>query len=106
MAAKQTKASTPVDLSGAERCVIVTTAHRGVFFGELADDKGKESVVLDRARNIIRWSGRRGFLGLATYGPEKESAIGATANRILLYDITGVADCTVEAVEAFRRWPE
>jgi hypothetical protein len=89
-----------------KRSVIVTTQHRGVFFGFLSEDNGKESVVLTKARNVIHWDGKRGFLGLATHGPEGGSRIGSTAKRILLYDITSVADCTEEAEKSFSKWPQ
>ena len=90
----------------AERCVLVTTAHRGVFFGALASEESHAEVVLTGARNVISWSGRRGFLGLASHGPEKESRIGSTAGRVRLYDVTSITDCTDAAVKCFRGWPE
>lgn len=90
----------------AKRPVIVTTAHRGVFFGLLAEDNGKDSVVLTEARNVLEWTGRRGFLGMSAHGPEKGSRLGSTASRITLYDITGVADCTPEAAKALAAWPQ
>jgi small nuclear ribonucleoprotein (snRNP)-like protein len=89
-----------------ERHVLVTTAHRGVFFGTLASEESHAEVVLTAARNVISWSGRRGFLGLASHGPERESRIGSTAERIRLYDVTSITDCTAAAVACFRGWPE
>lgn len=89
-----------------ERCVLVTTAHRGVFFGVLASEESHVEVVLTKARNVISWSGHRGFLGLASHGPELDSRIGSTAERIRLYDVTSITDCTAEAVASFRCWPE
>ena len=51
-----------------ERTVLVTTAHRGVFFGYTtlndADLDAEETIRLTRARNCIYWPFcNRGFLG-------------------------------------------
>ena len=89
-----------------ERCVIVTTAHRGVFFGALLEQQGREWCRLGGVRNVIYWAGTRGFLGLAAHGPERGSKIGSTAQEVTLYDLTSISDCTPEAVAAFRGWPE
>jgi len=88
--------------------VLVTTEHRGVFFGELSDDQDREarSLTLKNCRNVIYWYGKRGFLGLAAHGPEKGSTVGSVAPSVLLHDITSVAACTNKAVEVFRSWEE
>ncbi len=86
-----------------EKWVVVTTEHSGVFFGRVSGPADqKPSIVLEECRCAIRWTGKRGFLGLASHGPEVESRIGATAPRVLLYDITSVASCTNEAVKAWQ----
>lgn len=52
-----------------ERAVIVTTAHRGVFFG-YATDTDADTIALKRARLCVYWSADvRGFMGLASGGP-------------------------------------
>ena len=90
------------------RNVLVTTEHRGVFFGELSDDQDRaaRSLTLKNCRNVIYWSGERGFLGLAAHGPEPDSRIGSTAPDVLLHDVTSVSICTDNAAEAFKSWPE
>ena len=85
--------------------VLVTTAHRGVFFGTL--EKGQtgdetKTMALINCRNAIRWTGKKGFLGLASDGPESGSRIGSTAPRVILHDITSVSECSQEAVKAWR----
>ncbi len=83
--------------------VIVTTSHRGVFFGEL--EKGTEesrTVTLTGARNAIYWATSRGFIELAQVGPNANSKIGATAQRIVLHDVTSVTECTESAAAAWR----
>ena len=47
----------------AERAVMVTTAHRGVFFGYATDTDG-ETIALKRARLCLYWSADvKGFIG-------------------------------------------
>ena len=59
-----------------ERAVLVTTAHRGVFFGYATNTDGA-TIALRSARNCIYWPiEQKGFLGLATAGPLKGSRIG------------------------------
>ena len=86
-----------------ERAVLVTTAHRGVFFGYSTDTTG-ERIELRRARNIPRWRNTRGFMGLASSGPNDECRVGPAAD-IVLTAITCVAECTPEAVAAWERSP-
>lgn len=87
--------------------VLITTTHRGVFFGDIAseDDANIETLVVTNCRNAIYWAGKRGFLGLATHGPSQDSKIGSTAVRVVLHNITSIADCTQEAATIWRDWP-
>jgi hypothetical protein len=83
-----------------ERAVLVTTAHRGVFFGYATDTSGL-TVRLRAARSCICWpEENKGFLGLANMGPLEGSKVGPAAD-IELRDITCVAECTPEAT---GRW--
>lgn len=83
--------------------VLITTAHRGVFWGylESTTEKGR-TVVLTGARNAIYWATSKGFLELAQVGPNKASRVGATAPRITLYEVTSVTECTPEATKAWE----
>jgi hypothetical protein len=86
------------------RPVLVTTAHRAVFFGYAADTEG-ETIKLKRARNCIYWpAANRGFLGLASDGPLKGARVGPAAD-IELRDITCVAECSEAAVAAWEAAP-
>ncbi|TPV94879.1 MAG: hypothetical protein B7733_13160 [Myxococcales bacterium FL481] len=87
--------------------VLVTTVHRGVFFGRLSEDQDEnnKTLVLTGCRNVIYWAGSRGFLGLAERGPDDGSRIGAMAPRVRLHDITSVSECTPEAAKKFEEWP-
>lgn len=84
-----------------ERAVVVTTKHRGVFFGYATDTSGGV-IELRQARNCIYWRGIKGFLALAESGPTKDCRVGPPAD-IELRDITCVAACSPEAVKAWEK---
>lgn len=87
-----------------EKAVLVTTAHRGVFFGYATDTDGA-TIKMRSARNCLFWSTElKGFLGLASTGPTKNCKIGPAAN-IELRDITCVAECSPEAIVAWEAAP-
>jgi|ERR1700691_456306 hypothetical protein len=87
-----------------ERAVLVTTEHRGVFFGYATDTSG-DIIALRAARNCIYWpSSNKGFLGLASEGPHKGSRVGPAAD-IELRKITAVASCSDEAIKAWEAAP-
>lgn len=87
-----------------ERAVLVTTQHRGVFFGYASETDG-EAVKLRAARNCVFWSSEvKGFLGLAATGPTKSCKVGPAAD-IELRDITCVAECTDAARQAWEAAP-
>jgi hypothetical protein len=87
-----------------ERAVVVTTTHRGVFFGYAAATDGA-SIKLRGARNCLYWDSKvKGFLGLASTGPVGSCRVGPSAN-IELRDITCVAECSEESVKAWESAP-
>ncbi len=91
--------------NGKERAVLVTTAHRGVFFGYVGGETDGPIIKLRAARNCIYWSSDvRGFLGLAATGPTRECRVGPAAD-IELRDITCVAECSPAAVQAWEAAP-
>jgi len=82
--------------------VVVTTQHRGVFFGELIESDAPKSLKLKNAKNCVYWSSSlHGFVGLATSGPESGCKIGPAVSELELYDITAILVCTKEAV---KKW--
>ena len=86
------------------RAVLVTTAHRGVFFG-YADDTDGETIKLKRARLCVSWSlDMKGFMGLASQGPSNNCRIGPPAD-IEVREITSVVEVTPEAVEKWEKAP-
>lgn len=83
-----------------DRAVLVTTAHKGVFFGYAQKTDGA-TIKLRAARNCIYWTtSEKGFLGLASVGPGSGCKIGPSAD-IELRDITCVAEVSDEAA---KRW--
>jgi hypothetical protein len=100
MAAKKktTKSTIP------ERAVLVTTEHRGVFFGYATHVDGP-TIALRAGRNCLYWSSDvRGFLGLASTGPTAKCRVGPPAN-ITLRAITCVAEVEPVAVKAWEAAP-
>ncbi len=87
-----------------ERAVMVTTSHRGVFFGYATDTSGA-TINLRAARNCVYWpTENKGFMGLANMGPMKGARVGPAAD-IELRDITSVAEVTECAVAAWESAP-
>jgi hypothetical protein len=85
----------------AERPVLVTTEHRGVFFGYATKTDG-DTIELKRARNAIYWSADvQGFMGLAASGPSKACHIGPPAD-IELRAITSVVEVTPAAADKWN----
>jgi hypothetical protein len=90
--------------SKVERAVLVTTAHRGVFFGYTTKIDGP-TIDLRAGRNCLYWSADvKGFAGLAATGPSKSCRVGPAVD-IQLRDITSVSSVTDEAVKAWESAP-
>lgn len=90
--------------SGAARAVVVTTAHRGVFFG-YADATDGEQIALKSARLCLYWSADvKGFMGLASDGPSKNCRVGPAAD-ITLRNITAVLEVTADAAAKWEKAP-
>lgn len=86
------------------RPVLITTQHRGVFFG-YTDNADGERVALKHARNVVYWSADvKGFMGLAATGPSSSCRIGPSAD-ITLRDVTAVVEVTPEAAKRFEEAP-
>ena len=87
--------------------VLVTTDYRGVFFGKFVEDRDKgRTVVLADCHNCIYWgSSVRGFLGLASSGPDSSCRIGPPAAKTVLYGVTSISECSDNAVYAWEAQP-
>jgi hypothetical protein len=87
-----------------ERPVIVTTAHRGIFYGWATDTDG-DRIALKRARLCLYWSRDvKGFMGLASSGPTAGCRIGPPAD-ITLRNVTAVLEVTPDAAKAWEAAP-
>jgi hypothetical protein len=85
------------------KSVLVTTKHRGVFWGRFESERNNgTTVVLTGARCAIKWATSKGFLELALIGPNKSSKIGSAAPRITLHDVTSVSECSDAATSAWE----
>jgi hypothetical protein len=86
--------------------VMVTTAHRGVFFGYVPGDQSREvkTISLARARMCVYWSAEmRGIMGLASTGPQRGCKIGPAVPSIALSEVTSVIEVSPEAA---AKWEE
>lgn len=93
------------DEANGKVALLVTTAHRGVFFGYgvRTDDK---IIRLERARMCLYWPAEnKGVLGLGTMGPVKGSRVGPAVPAITLQDVTSVVEVSPEAGEAWEKAP-
>jgi len=88
------------------KAVLVTTEHRGVFFGYLDGEATKEKLTLKNARNVLYWDAEcKGFMGLAAIGPVGECRIGPKVSELVIWDITAVVRVTDEAIPLFEEGP-
>jgi hypothetical protein len=83
--------------------LLVTTEHKGVFFGygQATDER---IIRLERARMCVHWdSGVRGVLGLAATGPNANCRVGPAVPEIVLQGVTAVVTCSEEAREQWEQ---
>ena len=89
-----------------EQAVLVTTVHRGVFFGYASAPVKNKSITIKNARNCVYWSAEvKGFLGLASTGPSASCKIGPKVPSLTLTDVTSVSEVTEEAKEKWEKSP-
>jgi hypothetical protein len=90
-----------------ERAVLVSTAHRGIFFGYTdCTEDSPEHIVLKRARMVVYHSeDSHGFIGVAAIGPGKGARISPAVARAGLRHVTSVLEMTPEAVAACEAEP-
>lgn len=85
--------------------LVVTTLHRGVFFGYGKPTENK-TIRLEQAQMCVYWSADiRGVVGLASTGPSKSCKIGPPAPAITLHDITSIMEASKEAEAAWTKQP-
>jgi hypothetical protein len=85
--------------------LVVTTAHRGVFFGYgvLTEEK---VIHLANVRMCIYWpASNKGVVGLAAEGPHKGARVGPKAPSMIVQDVTAIFECTPAAAKAWESAP-
>lgn len=88
------------------KAVLVTTAHRGVFFGYLVGTPSKAKVKLTSARNCVYWSADvKGVFGLAVTGPSATCKVGPAVPELELLDVTSVSTVAPEAQQKWESSP-
>lgn len=85
------------------KAILVTTQHRGVYYGEVAEDQdiNARTMALKNARCAIYWNTKTGVAELAEKGPNSGSKIGAPADIEALHDITAVWAVSDKAKDAW-----
>jgi hypothetical protein len=106
----QTKESLPGTISPkgkVRQAILVTTVHKGVFFGYKASKVSKEKITITRGRNVVYFdTATKGFMGLVENGPTDGRRIGpAVIGKSTLFDITGVFEVSANAVLKFEAAP-
>lgn len=85
--------------------IIVTTAHRGVFFG-YGNPTEDKIVRIEDAQMAVYWScDVKGILGLAADGPTNSCKIGPPVPAITLQDVTSIIEVSNKAEEAWKKQP-
>ena len=84
------------------QALVVTTEHKGVFFGYGELREGKV-IELDKARMCVYWSEQtKGVVGLASHGPQVGSRITPAAPHIILEDVTAKIVCSEAAAKQWE----
>jgi hypothetical protein len=85
--------------------LVVTTVHRGVFFGYGTPTDAK-TIRLTNARMCVYWSAdMKGVMGLASGGPSKSCRVGPAIPALTLNDVTAVMECSDEARKSWEGEP-
>jgi len=91
-----------------KKAVVIFTDKKGVFMGLVAlkdlDDLSR--VTLDDAQMCVYWSSDiGGVLGLAARGPSKSCRVSPVVKSLTAIDVHSFAECTDDAVRAWRDQP-
>ena len=88
-----------------KQALVVTTEHRGVFFGygEVTDG---DTIRLEQCRMCVFWPAEnKGVVGLAADGPKKGAKIGPPAPAMTLRGVTAVMEASEGAAKAWEKGP-
>lgn len=85
------------------KSVIVTTEHRGVFYGKLKSyDEAKRVAVLDDALMVIYFGTTQGLFQLGATGPTASSKLSAKVPDIRLEKTVSIIGVSAAAEEAWN----
>jgi hypothetical protein len=85
--------------------LVVTTLHRGVFFG-FGRPTNNKIIRLTKAQMCVYWSTDvKGVLGLASNGPTRGCKVGPPVPAMTLQDVTGVIEASEQAQKAWEAQP-
>lgn len=85
--------------------LVVTTEHRGVFFG-YGIPTTEKTIRLEKAQMCVYWSADvHGVVGLAANGPNKDCRIGPPAPAITLQGVTAIMEVSADAEKQWKSEP-
>jgi hypothetical protein len=85
--------------------LVVTTKHRGVFFG-YGTPSTKNTIRITDCRMCVYWdSSVKGVVGLAAKGPSEYCRIGPAAPSMILQDVTAIFEVSSEAELKWKEEP-
>ena len=88
--------------------VVVGTSLKGVFFGYGSDITlhSHGTITLEEAQMCVLYhSSIRGFMGLASRGPNNQCRVSWPVPAITLNGVTSIVECTQEAVDSWKKAP-
>lgn len=75
--------------------LVVTTLHKGVFFGYGEPKLNVKNIRLTNVRMCVYWSSDiKGVLGLAASGPNNSCKVTPSVPSMILNDVTGIMECS------------
>ena len=85
--------------------LVVTTEHRGVYFGYGIPSDAPTIKLIDVQMCIYWPKENRGVVGLAVEGPVNGSRVGPIAPSIILRGVTAVMEVTKAAEGRWKKMP-
>lgn len=91
--------------NGETKPLVVTTQHRGVFFG-YGQVTTEKTIRLEDAQMCVYWSSDvKGVVGLAADGPTASCKVSEPAPAITVQDVTAVMEVSKKAEAAWKQKP-
>ena len=85
--------------------MIVTTAHKGVFFG-YGTPTTEKTIRIEQAQMCVYWSADvKSVLGLAATGPSRGCRVGPPVPSMTIQDVTGIIEASPISEAAWKAQP-